>query len=589
MDAKQRLTLTVLLLLLIAAVAGLVLTRGSAPPPSRFRRARHLRARDLVDQKPLETARSLAQLPAAREERLFARRALKVSDDAVDAAFESALSEAAANPAPPDDEVQRLRQHIKEVQARIAAEQQEVERLGQAVKGRNADEVQDQLDIAQAQLALDQEELADARQDLIRAGGDVESSIKRLLDEHTATHTAVSTMEIPQLPEESWTLASRFRGLRAATDKQSRLKSAEQEASDAVTSLTARHDGLEASIKAAKAAGVGAKAGESAARTVAAMHRLSQETRALAAYDQRIQDEQELASVYRDWQAVVAARQRRSLHGMLQSGLLIVLICLGAFGVNYGISRFDAGLSPEKKRLRSLHFVARAVVRVFAVLLIVIVVVGAPGQMTTIIGLAGAGLTVALKDFIVAFFGWFVLMGKNGIRVGDWVEINGIGGEVTEIGLLRTVLLETGKWSDAGHPTGRKVAFVNSFAVEGHFFNFSTTGQWLWDELELLVPPDRDPYPIAKAVEKMVTKETEAAARLAEQEWQRVASSQALQSFSAAPAVHVMPTSLGVNVQVRYITRAHERYELRSRLYAAVVELLRKRNIPESAVEKAGA
>jgi small-conductance mechanosensitive channel len=47
----------------------------------------------------------------------------------------------------------------------------------------------------------------------------------------------------------------------------------------------------------------------------------------------------------------------------------------------------------------------------------------------------------------------------DGVRVGDWVEINGVVGEVTEISLFRTVLLETGNWTDTGHPTGRKVAW----------------------------------------------------------------------------------------------------------------------------------
>jgi len=145
------------------------------------------------------------------------------------------------------------------------------------------------------------------------------------------------------------------------------------------------------------------------------------------------------------------------------------------------------------------------------------------------------------------------------------------------------VLLETGAWSDAGHPTGRKVVLVNSFAVEGHYFNFSTTGQWLWDELQVVVPPQEDPYPVIDAIQKLVAKETAASASLAEQEWQRVAGSRALKSFSAVPAINLKPTSLGVEITVRYITRAHERYELRTRLYREVVELLRSRNIPAMA------
>jgi small-conductance mechanosensitive channel len=214
-------------------------------------------------------------------------------------------------------------------------------------------------------------------------------------------------------------------------------------------------------------------------------------------------------------------------------------------------------------------------VQAVGALLFLFVVLGVPSQMPTIIGLAGAGLTVAMKDFIVAFFGWFMLMGRNGIRVGDWVEINGVVGEVVEINLLRTVLLETGNWADTGHPTGRKVAFVNSFAIEGHFFNFSTSGQWLWDEIEIMVPSDQDPYPIIESIQKMVAEETEANAHAAEEEWNRAARSHHAQSVSATPAINLRPTTSGVEVHVRYITRAHERYAMRTRLYQALVALLR--------------
>src|SRR5206468_10488905 len=107
----------------------------------------------------------------------------------------------------------------------------------------------------------------------------------------------------------------------------------------------------------------------------------------------------------------------------------------------------------ERRRVEQLRTVTRVAVRAAGVLLVLLGVVGPPRQVAAFLGLAGAGLTVALKDFIVGFIGWFVLMGKNGIRLGDWVEINGVSGEVVELGPLHTVLLETGNWAETGHPT----------------------------------------------------------------------------------------------------------------------------------------
>jgi small-conductance mechanosensitive channel len=227
----------------------------------------------------------------------------------------------------------------------------------------------------------------------------------------------------------------------------------------------------------------------------------------------------------------------------------------------------------------------RFAVQAIGILVGIFVLFGIPSQMSTILGLAGAGLTVALKDFIVGFFGWFVLMGKNGIRVGDWVEINGVVGEVVEINWLRTVLLETGNWTDSGHPTGRKVAFVNSFAIEGHFFNFSTSGQWLWDELELSIPPDKDPYIVIDEIQKLIEKETAANAQKAEQEWQHSTSRYRVQSVSAKPAINLRPTGSGVEVHLRYITNANERYAMRAHLYQALVQLLHGKQARETSTE----
>src|ERR1019366_5378666 len=189
----------------------------------------------------------------------------------------------------------------------------------------------------------------------------------------------------------------------------------------------------------------------------------------------------------------------------------------------------------DGQRLHQLRVVARITLQVVAVLLILLILFGPPTQLSTIIGLVTAGLTVALKDFIVAFFGWFMLMGNNGIRVGDWVEIEGVSGEVIEIGLLKTVLLELGNWTETGRPTGRRVAFSNSFAMEGHYFNFSTSDQWLWDELTL--PAACDPYQTVKEIREVVERETQADAAEAAKDWDRVTHQYGAPEFLAGPAV----------------------------------------------------
>jgi hypothetical protein len=127
------------------------------------------------------------------------------------------------------------------------------------------------------------------------------------------------------------------------------------------------------------------------------------------------------------------------------------------------------------------------------------------------------------------------------------------------------------------------VTFVNSYAIEGHYFNFSTSGQWLWDELQIALPADQDPYPIVDELQKIVTKETEANARLAEQEWARLGHFRGKPSFSAGPAISVRPANFGFQILVRYVTRANERHKQSSNLYHEIIELLRRGNIPQSA------
>ena len=576
-------TLLGLGLLLAAAFATFLLTRDSITRPPVFGKGKRSVAAPppkLVDQGPLATANGLALSAVTADQQRIADEAVRVADKEVDLAFASALRQAQDNPAPANANFKQLRDRIHLLESRLKSLQDQAANLTRLAASKTNDQAQQQLEITQARVTLVQDALDDAKQDLARQGGDPQSEIQRELDEHEALQhgqKAASVAKPATLAVEA-NLLSQFRQWRMLRDDQRRVLQAQQAAETAAQHLAAKHQALEQglpdTVDADEEADSGAPGGEQQEQVLANLHSLSDRTKIISMYDRRIDAEKQLVELYGQWSELLNAQVRAALHAMVRSLLWILLALIGIVLVEGVIERFYMRVGPDHRRQGTMRMVLRFTSQVIGVLVIALVVFGPPTQLSTILALAGAGLTVALKDFIVAFFGWFVLMGPNGIRRGDWVEIEGIGGEVVEVGLLRTILLETGNWNDAGHPTGRRVSFVNTFAIERHYFNFTTAGQWLWDELDILIPTGEDPYELTNSVLKLVTEETREDAALAEQEWRKVTHGSVVQTFEAAPAINVRPTNLGVNLVVRYVVNAHNRYPVRTRLYEKIVELL---------------
>jgi small-conductance mechanosensitive channel len=603
MKTRQKLFAVLVALLLGATGYGLFRTAQptGAPPDNGNVKPEAAAPAPLVDQNPLLTAQRLAQMPLSAEELPLAQEALRLGDKEMDLAFAAAVRDAEENPPQLSAEAKAIQERMQKAQSALAAGEARVKQLTAEetqANGEKKDKLDDQLDQAKAQLELDQDEVDDAKQDLVRAGGDPQGRIQTMVEEHeAASHVADTTKLAVTAPIEQRGLIHRLRQWSALHQKQLELWNAKQQAESLAASFSAKHNALEAQITAEKIQSpkAGALAGapttpsrdaknfnrsrdESQALLKATRHRAADQ-KALASFDKRIDDQKQLGAVYGHWIEVIAGKQRAVIHGVL-TGLAFILgiLLLGLFFDSW-LERLLGKTSLDRRQVETLRTVTRVAVQIFAVLFILLVIFGPPQQLGTFLGLAGAGLTAALKDFIIGFFGWFVLMGKNGIRLGDWVEINGVTGEVVELGMFHTVLLETGNWTDSGHPTGRRVTFTNSFAIEGHYFNFSTSGQWLWDELQVVLPPGKDPYPIIDALQRKVLEATAEKAKLAEQEWKSAASSRDMKALSAAPAINVKPVVGGVEIAVRYITRANERYQLRAKLYQAAVDLLGEKEV----------
>jgi small-conductance mechanosensitive channel len=351
------------------------------------------------------------------------------------------------------------------------------------------------------------------------------------------------------------------------------IEQAKAQADADAAALSAQHADLEKRLSTAGTANAQDTEAKSRVARMAQMHALAQIHSIL---DDRVQAQKQLSSVYSQWYEQVRRQRGIVLHLILQSVAFIAFLLLCASLISAAIRKLLDRLHLDRRNLITLRTIAALTVQIITILFVLLIIFGAPSQLPTILGIATAGITVVFQGFILAFFGWFILMGKNGIRVGDWVEINGVGGEVVEIGLFRTSLLETGNWTDKGHPTGRRVSFMNSFAISGQYFNFSTLGQWLWDEIRVTLPSTPRTYQVIAAINKTLTEETAGDSKQAEAEWQRATHQQGLSHFGVHPTVDLRPAASGVEVVVRYVTRAGDRFATRNRLYQTVLDLMQK-------------
>jgi small-conductance mechanosensitive channel len=537
----------------------------------------------LVDQRPWQTIEALAPLAVSVEEQRIAHEAERLADHEVDQAFAMALRLAAMDTRTLTGNALALQQKVAALQQVVKEDQAHVDTLTASAKpaptpGPTA--AANDLEMAKAQLQLDSDELADATQQFARASGDKRGQIQQELTARNAAmkkYEAASSNGGGQIAIVSAKQYGTLYGRASAWfDQRSRIALIEQAQSQAnsdATALTAQQQDMQ---KKAATASASANAGSSVQSRVAQMNQAHAFAQINTILEDRLQTQQQLSAVYAKWLSQAQLQHSIVAHLALQSLSLIAFLILCSVLISTAARSLLERSKMDPRRLHTLRTITILGIQILTLLLILLVVFGAPSQVPTILGLATAGLTVVFQDFILAFFGWFVLMGRSGIRVGDWVEINGVGGEVLEIGLFRTALLETGNWTDKGHPTGRRVTFINNFAISGQYFNFSTAGQWMWDEISVNIPQGADTYKTIEAIHKAVLQQTEKDAALAQDEWQRSTKQNGLSQFTAQPSVDMRPASSGVDIIVRYVTRAGDRFEMRNHLYQAVIDLLHK-------------
>ncbi|HZR66311.1 MAG TPA: mechanosensitive ion channel domain-containing protein [Terriglobales bacterium] len=255
----------------------------------------------------------------------------------------------------------------------------------------------------------------------------------------------------------------------------------------------------------------------------------------------------------KNWRDSVRDQEHDELRQLLlRLGVLALAIAV-VFGIGQIWTRASFRYVHDTRRRYQFLLLRRIVIWTTVAIIIVLTFASQLGSAVTFAGLITAGIAVAMQNVITSIVGYFFLIGRYGLRVGDRVQIAGVTGEVVEIGLVRIHLMELGGPADS-QPSGRIVAFSNSIVFQpgpGIFKQIPGTN-FIWHELKLTLASETDYHQakerIIQAVESALANYREAIAN------QRQLVERNLTTVSAElqPKVRLHYTASGIEAVVRY-------------------------------------
>lgn len=195
------------------------------------------------------------------------------------------------------------------------------------------------------------------------------------------------------------------------------------------------------------------------------------------------------------------------------------------------------------------------------VILLATLVVFSPkqGDLLTLLTVIGAGLAIALREALLSVAGWMRIILMTPFTPGDRIEINGIRGDVIDVRVLRTTLMEIGGWVQADQSTGRIVHIPNSWLFEYALYNYTRGFQFIWNELSVVVS-FRSDWEAARDLMQAMAEETSGIAEQQAARQIRELSREFLIHYSIlTPFVYVRIVENGVRLTMRYLCEVRKR------------------------------
>jgi len=197
---------------------------------------------------------------------------------------------------------------------------------------------------------------------------------------------------------------------------------------------------------------------------------------------------------------------------------------------------------------------------------------GQLGGLGVTLGVAGAGIAFALQEAIASVAGWFAISMAHFYRTGDRVQLGGTKGDVIDIGVLRTTLMEVGEWVKGDLYTGRLVRIANSFVFKEPVFNYSADFPFLWDEITVPIKYGSDWQAARALLERVAIEVVGEYTELAKTHWKVVTRSYLVEDARVDPMVTMVANDNWIEFTIRYVVDFKLRRRTKDRLFTRILE-----------------
>jgi small-conductance mechanosensitive channel len=213
-----------------------------------------------------------------------------------------------------------------------------------------------------------------------------------------------------------------------------------------------------------------------------------------------------------------------------------------------------------------------------AIIIICIIFSSVLPHITVAFGLVGAGVAVALRGPITSVIGWVVIIFAGYYKTGDRIEIASFKGDVIDIGIMRTTLMEIGQWVKSDLYNGRILHFSNNMIFTHAVFNYSGDFPFLWDEMILPVKYGGD-YITAGNILYQAAKETvgELTSQATER-WKGMMGKYLIHDTPVEPLVTLIATDNWVEFTLRYVVDYKKRRVTKDKIFRYVLQEIAKTN-----------